>query len=133
MSADTPRKSKFQFTNPHISKLFFEENTAFDNTKYSGLGSTITTKVDNKNNDSADVELGLSLGIQKETVPFTLEITVKASFKWEEGLPESLVNDLLNKNAKVLLLSYLRPFVTHLIVDAGYPPLVIPFYDFSGE
>ena len=133
MSSQIPRKSKFQFTNPHISKLVFEENTAFDNTKYSGLGSTISTKVDNKNNDSADVELCLCLGVQKETVPFTMEITVKASFKWEESLPEKLVNDLLNKNAKVLLLSYLRPFVTHIVVDAGYPPLVIPFYDFSDE
>lgn len=133
MPSEIPQKSKFQFTNPHISKLVFEENSNFDNSKYSGLGSTISTKVDNRSNDSADVELSLCLGIQKDTVPFSMEITVKASFKWEDSLPENIVSDLLNKNAKVLLLSYLRPFVTHLIVDAGYPPLVIPFYDFSGE
>lgn len=105
----------------------------FDSAKYTGLGSTISTNVENQNSNSADVELRLCLGVDKETVPFSLDITVKATFNWDDGLDEKLANELLNKNAKVLLLSYLRPFVTHLIVDAGYPPLVLPFYDFSGN
>jgi preprotein translocase subunit SecB len=130
---ESPKKSRFQFTNPRIIKLIFEENSTFDSAKYNGLGSTISTNVDNQNTNSADVELRLCLGVEKETVPFSLDITVKAGFKWDESMDIDLANVLLNKNAKVLLLSYLRPFVTHLIVDAGYPPLVLPFYDFSED
>ena len=133
MSSDSPRKSKFQFTNPRITSIRFEENATFDSSKYSGLGSSISTKVDNPINNSTNVELNLCLGIEKDTVPFSLDITVKAGFNWDESLSDDLVKELLDKNAKVLLLSYLRPFVAHLIVDAGYPPLILPFYDFSGN
>ena len=59
---------------------------------------------------------------------------VKADFKWDSSLlNDETVDSLLNRNAKVLLLSYLRPFIAHMTVDAGFSPFVLPFYDFTEE
>jgi len=125
------KKSVLQFSNPRITELKFKANSEFDKTKYRGMGVKFESHVNKHMDLTADVDLTVSVGIEEETVPFVINATVSASFMWKDGLEESLIDDLLNCNARVLLLSYLRPFISHLTVDAGYPSFVLPFYDFS--
>ena len=125
-------KSKFQFSNPRIVEVSFRESQVFDKSKYQSFGLNYETEISNKKENTADLSLTIQVGLDEETVPFMLNAKVEASFRWEDGaFEEDAVNKLLEYNAKVLLLSYLRPFISHLIVEAGYPPFVLPFYDFS--
>lgn len=124
------KESQFRFSNPRIKKLSFRVSDNFDSSKYNGVG--IKYEVTNRTNiNDADVDLTVMIGKNEETVPFMIEATVTANFTWNNGLSDEQVQALLEKNAKVLLLSYLRPFISHLTVDAGYLPLFLPFSDFS--
>ncbi len=140
MQPDTEREkmqdaveSRFHFKNPRIVEIAFKENPKLDDQKYKGFGIQYETKVYDKSSETAKVDLTVQIGVNEETVPFTIKARVTAEFRWDKSLDEELVNGFLNINAKVLLLSYLRPFITHLSVDAGYSPFVLPFFDFTKE
>lgn len=125
------KRSKLQFNNPRITNFEFKSSTSFDAAKYKGLGINYESSVTNMGENEADVSLTIKVGLDDETVPFLIRVTSMARFCWEDGLDQSKVEKLLNVNAKTLLLSYLRPFISHIVVDAGYPPFVLPFFDFS--
>ena len=52
---------------------------------------------------------------------------------WTDKLDDKVADELLNRNGVVLLLSYLRLLIAHMTVDAGYPPLNLPFFDVSND
>lgn len=127
------KRSVLKFDNPRVVEFDFKISPEFDSSKYKAFGINYQTSITKREVNIADVSLAVKVGLDGETVPFTIYAKVQATFNWEEGLETSIVDKLLNVNAKILLLSYLRPLVSHITVDAGYPPFIIPFLDFSEE
>lgn len=43
------------------------------------------------------------------------------------------IEKFLKTKGTSILLSYVRPLIAHMTVDAGYSPLVLPFVNLEGE
>lgn len=125
------KKSELQFTNPIITSFSFKANR-----EYEDDGNLhVEYSIENKRNGerAALLKLKVVIGKDQNKPPFNIEATIEAEFMWTEKLSEELANELLNKNGVSLLLSYLRPLIAHITVDAGYPPLNLPYFDISND
>lgn len=128
-------QSGFQFANPIISKINYVIHPEFKRDKDEVLTITNSFKTNinrSKTDRKAIVELNISIGdndSQKE--PFYIELTIGASFKWDEAYSEETVCDLLSVNAPALLLSYARPIVSTITNMSPYASYNIPFYNFT--
>lgn len=126
-------ESSFQFTNPSMVSMVFEENTGFKIKK--GQEIEIQTELNIENTklseDEAIVEIKIKLGKKGEGAPFFLETVFMASFKWERNMEANRVEVLLSQNAPALLLSYARPIVSMITNASHYPAYNIPFVNFT--
>lgn len=128
-------KSKFQFSNPVIENISFNKNSSYDGKPIDfqyRIGNSIRVQK-SQSEDIAKVYLDLKIGNDTDKCPFELTITMSAKFKWKENVEGKQLESLLSKNAPALLLSYLRPVVSLLLSQAGFPNFNIPFADFTGE
>ena len=127
----TAKKSELQFTNPIITSFTF---TANRENEYDG-NLHVEYSIENKRNGerAALLKLKVVIGNDQNKSPFNIEAAIEAEFMWTEKLSEKLANELLNKNGVSLLLSYLRPLIAHITVDAGYQPLNLPYFDISND
>lgn len=121
-------ESKMQFKNPVVEQVSLKRNKDFNKEAYEGMSVYYNIDVPYKESNSATMVLDMQIGEKGEKAPFYMEISISAEFFWQnevEGMSESL----LKRNGVLLLLSYARPFISHLTVDAGFNPFNIPFVD----
>lgn len=126
------KTSNFQFSNPKVTKMIFEVNDKFVSEKYKGTPLSYEVISKNIDNNSADVELNMKIGVKGTETPFYIELAISSRFIWTEDAAP-VAEDLLKKNAVMMLISYARPLVAHLTVDAGYQPFNIPFVDLRDD
>ena len=123
------KESNFQFTDPSLVSMKFEENKHFSVEKRKETGLSVShTKV---SENEAVVELKINLGDKGEQSPFYLETILMAKFKWVSELEESKVNLFLDQNAPALLLSYARPIVSMTTNASHFAAYNIPFINFA--
>ena len=118
------KKSYFQFEDPRIVRLEFHINEEFDREKREGF------EIEGK---EALVKLGIRIGNEEETVPFSIEIEMVGKFRMEEVVSEEIFRTCLDVNAPSLLMSYARPIVTLVTAQAGFPAFNLPFVNFTEE
>ena len=125
------KQSNLQFTDPHIERIDFRisENTINDN-----LPVEIEVKNEiNSNQYEAKVSLNLTVGAvddQKNvTTAFYFDAVISADFKWNEKISD--IHKTLKISGGAVLLSYIRPVLANLTVQAGLSPLNLPFVDFT--
>lgn len=126
------KESKFKFKNPVLESLAFDINENFNEAEYEGIeiaGQTKIAKIKEKN--QAMVRFSLEIGEKSSSVPFYLNLTMKAEFKWARDMKIEMVNRLLKANAPSLLLAYMRPIVANLTGGSEYPMFNIPYMDMS--
>lgn len=126
------KKSYFQFEDPRIVRLEFHINEEFDRDKFEGF--EIENEVSNaviEEGKKALVKLCISIGNEKEKVPFSVVIEMVGEFRMEEAVSEEVFQTCLDVNAPSLLMSYARPIVTLVTAQAGFPAFHLPFVNFT--
>ena len=111
------KKSYFQFEDPRIVRLEFHINEEFDREKFEGF--EIENEVSNaviEEGKEALVKLGIRIGNEEETVPFSIEIEMVGKFRMEEVVSEEIFRTCLEVNAQ-----------------AGFPAFNLPFVNFTEE
>lgn len=129
------QESIFQFGRPVLRSMNFTTNDEYDHSRKSSFHNHFrknVIRVSGKN--EAVVELDITVGEEKnsQNIPYTLKITMGASFSWDGELKEEMVNHLLYRNAPSLLLGYARPVISGITSSAGWQ-YDIPFMDFSKD
>ena len=113
--------SKFQFKNPHIEKITFEiNNDILDENDIPININVQTIMADEKN--AALVKLILIVGeLEDDTHELKNSIyfngCIVSEFGWENEIQN--VENMLKINGGAVLLSYLRPIVSSLTMQAG--------------
>lgn len=125
------KTSDFQFSNPSLTKLNFQIYDDFE--KETGKNIEFTIKSDIKIDKSeieniASVELTLEIGEVGENIPFVINISQYANFKWGADMED--VDELLSQNAPALLLSYMRPIISLITAASKYPAYNLPYMNF---
>ena len=123
------KDSTLQFTEPRIVRVLFTVNKEFVPSKYKDMGTDISILNEPIKDDVLRIVLSIHIGKGKKTHPFSLELDVEADFKWENGTPKNQIEYMIHHNCVALLLSYARPYITHLTVDAGFEPFTLPYVD----
>ena len=133
-------KSMFQFTNPILKRLQFDVHDSFSKKGRLEMGINVTVNCErNKNEDttltnSALVMVTVSIGEKDNTTPFYIEADEEATFKWRDGVySEEQLETLLNHNAVVLLLSYLRPIISNITASSPFPAYNLPYIDLTAR
>lgn len=126
--------SPFRFSDPHITTFYFEKHKDF---KQQGHDTNITISYQSGHERTSQygalVNLELHMGDQNESSPFFIKAIIESNFSWNESVNDDQIKRMLSERAIVLLLSYLRPFIAHMTVEAGYKPLTIPFIDIRDD
>ena len=120
-------------SNPQLLEIIYKVNEEFDeetNLRLEYLSETIVKKSDSER----EAEVTFILNIFKEKdfnkVPFVIKMSMKGDFRWMAEFDDK-VDNLLKINAPATLLSYLRPFVAQFTSFSGFPPLIMPLFDFT--
>lgn len=127
-------RSSFQFTNPVLLKVDFQVNENFSSSD--DLSLPIQLQVQKNRNDpagdTATVKLTVTIGDKSSQMPYYLSAIMSANFKWEpEKYPQENLENLLQKNAPALLLSYIRPIIANITNASPYDVTNLPFFDFT--
>ena len=126
------KESRFKFKNPVLESVIFGINENFNEEEYEGVEISGITKVKKRNGkNEAMVEFTLEIGEKSSTVPFYIDLTMKAEFKWTNDMRNEMLDKLLKANAPSLLLSYMRPIVANLTGSSKFPMFNIPYMDMS--
>ena len=131
------KQSGFQFTNPMISKLNYLIHPDFKPAKNEAVSienSFATNIYRDPDENAAVVELIIMLGdIKPDKAPFHIELTIGASFKWEQAYTEETITSLLSVNAPAVLLGYARPIIATITNMSPYHAYNVPFYNFTNN
>ena len=124
-------ESLFQYNNPCITKLLYQENDGFilEKGKSIEISNTIDVVQQRIDENSAVVKVNIVIGKKDTSVPFFAEIETVADFRWEVGINN--VDALLSQNAPALLLSYSRPIIAMITNASHFPVYNIPFMNFT--
>lgn len=126
------KESKFKFRNPVLESLVFIVNENFDEEEFEGIGIVGETRIKrNKAQNKAMVKFSLEIGEKESSMPFYLELAMKAEFRWSKQMEDGMVKRLLKANAPSLLLAYMRPIVANITGSSEYPMFNIPYMDMS--
>ncbi|MGF0031924.1 protein-export chaperone SecB [Bariatricus sp. SGI.154] len=120
-------ESSFQFTNPILERITFEVNKEFDKNKQDGIPIEINVETKRIEEKMALSKLRLKIGGRDAKAPFFVDGILSAEFSWKDDISEELVTKLLKRNTAVMLISYFRPIVANITMQAGLPPFHIPF------
>lgn len=126
-------KSKFQFKNPHIEKINFEINNDITDENNIPISVNVQTLMSDEDN-MALVKLYLTVGALDETSNNMINSIyfngcIVSEFTWENDITN--VENMLKVNGGAILLSYLRPILSSLTMQAGIKPLHLPLIDFT--
>ncbi|MDF8368324.1 hypothetical protein G9403_02265 [Weissella paramesenteroides] len=135
------KKSFFKFSNPDIFSFTILQNPDFDKTKQDDTFKSLELEPEiyrDPDSNTANVKITLT---NKEffktknnlelNVHSVIDISAVASFKWKDGLDDGLVNELLEKNAVSLLVSYLRPYISSVTSAGENGAYYLPFIDLT--
>lgn len=127
------KESDFQFTNPSLSYLKFEENKEFvrKQDKSIEIGTEIKAGNHKIDDTKAIVSIFIKVGDEEITTPFCLQIEFVAEFDWNKELNDEKVELFLNQNAPALLLSYARPIISMITNSSHFPAYNLPFINFA--
>lgn len=115
-----------------MESVVFVINENFNREEYDGMEITGETKIAKiKEKNQAIVKFSLEIGEKGNSMPFYLNLTMKAEFKWVSDMKAEMVNRLLKANAPSLLLAYMRPIVANITGSSEYPMFNIPYMDMS--
>ena len=125
-------QSNFQFTNPHIEKIDFRINDTSNTSNDMPISIDVKAKT-NLEDKKAIVKLNLIVGEinQNNEVMTSLYFDgiITANFKWNEEVKNP--DRMLEVNGGTVLLSYIRPILATLTMQAGLQPLNLPFVNFT--
>lgn len=128
------KESNFQFKSPILKKLNYQLNDNFDINKFEKVELNFHANViGRKSIKQAVLKLCGEIGKQNENSPFYIELEMEAYFKWNDDIPEEVLEKLLQKNGSALLLSYMRPIVAFITSQSGIASYNIPYIDFTKE
>lgn len=136
-------RTDLSFTNPTLNKVTFKVNKDFDEENFTGIDNlnyNLTLK--EKNNDNKEensneevstlVIFELNIGEQNKNDPFLLSVEYQAEFKWSNK--SNLEREsFLKINAASILYSYCRPIIHNITGLSEFPPLNLPFYNFTNK
>ncbi|WP_165958637.1 protein-export chaperone SecB [Macrococcoides bohemicum] len=131
-------RKDISFNHPTLEQVHFHINDDFLPDEFNGFENmdyTIKIKELNQNNEKVEkslISFHLTLGGKDIRYPFEISITYKAIFEWTNQ-SEIEKNDFLKINAPAILYSYCRPVISNLTGYSGFPPLDLPFYNFTKE
>lgn len=124
------KQSSFQFLSPELRYINFSMNDNFNDSAQ--ITSNITTKTNvkiHKELPQAYVQLTI-LSDEANNLPFCFEVSMGAEVNWDENCESDMINSILRNNVPAMLLSYIRPIISILTSNTGYPAFNIPFLDF---
>lgn len=126
------KQSNFQFTDPHIETIDFRISNV--KTISNDMPINIEVKCETNSEDKeAIVRLNLVVGKINEdnevVTPFYFNGTIAADFKWDDEVKNP--DNMLKVNGGTVLLSYIRPILANLTMQAGLKPLNLPFVNFT--
>lgn len=122
------KESKFQFTNPKLDKIIFNINEEYTEKLDKKLNYSIKVKRKGIDNKNAIVKLIIEIGDNKNS-RFYLNLDISAKFNWND-IDDQQIDSFLEVNAPALLLSYARPIVANITMQAGLSPMNLPFMNF---
>ena len=131
MAEQAATLSSFQYKIPKVISWEFFINNDYDSSSDRGVSMPVqyTVSIEHKDGQNeATVILKLSIGEATQKTPFYLDAKIFVELKWDDKLIND-VDKLLEENAVVLLLSYLRPMITQFTTYAGLMPFNLPFLD----
>lgn len=126
------QKSSFQFSNPHIERIDFRINETTLNTNSLPINMEVISEIDSEKNESI-TKLNIIVGELSDDDLLLNAMyfngIISANFKWDENIknPEKM----LKVNGGAVLLSYFRPIIATLTMQAGVRPLNLPFVNFT--
>lgn len=125
-------QSNLQFSNPRIEKIDFR--VAKEEIKSDDLPISIEVEC-NANSDAKEaiVTLNLIIGeIDEQNIvktSFYFNGNIFADFKWDDKIKNP--DGMLKVSGGTVLLSYIRPILANLTMQAGMKPLNLPFINFT--
>ena len=125
-------RSSLQFKNPQINKIDFRVNDYEPDTNNMPICIEVGCKV-SKEEKEAVVSLDLCVGELTKTngiaTSFYFDGIISADFSWDDEIknPEKM----LKVSGGTVLLSYIRPILANLTMQAGMKPLNLPFINFT--
>lgn len=128
-------QSKFQFSNPHIESIDFRVNKSKTSSNNMPIHIEVESDVDDDAKKSL-TKLNLVVGeIDSETNELKTSVyfngVIAAEFVWTEEINNP--DGMLKVSGGAVLLSYIRPVLANLTMQAGMKPLNIPFINFAKE
>ncbi|MBQ4401956.1 MAG: protein-export chaperone SecB [Synergistaceae bacterium] len=131
MCSEIP-ESPFQFSTPELACLEFVPNRDFDAPPNSEVRTSIRMGITVRRNNlapEAEVELTMNIGEKDVNSPFYIRAVERARFRWEKDMADTTVKVVLEGNAPLLLLSYLRPVIVQITSASAYGACHIPYVD----
>ncbi len=127
--------SKFQFTNPVLTKMAFLVNEGFSPEENKDTQLPFETKFSVQRVDSCMAYVSLQADVAEESqkYPFCLSAVIGAHFRWDQETDSQIVEALLKNNAPALLLGYLRPYIAQITMAGPFQPVHIPFMNFMED
>lgn len=124
-------KSNLQFTDPHIEKIDFRIGEDIVNTNMP-ISIEMETEV-NPEPKEAIVKLNLIVGEiddnNEVSTSFYFNGVIAADFKWNDEIDNP--DKMLEISGGTVLLSYIRPILANMTMQAGMKPLNLPFVNFT--
>lgn len=129
------KKSDLQFSNPHLEQIIFNTKEMSKNVE-DDIPIEINIEVIREEDFNEAIvrfhivigEFDMKKGESKYSV--FLDGTTSANFKWNDNLSDNIEN-MLRINGGAVLLSYIRPIIASLTMQAGIQPLHLPFINFT--
>lgn len=127
-------KSDFKYSNPKLIKLDFEINDNYEskhNISTKNIAISLDSQINKTGEKEAIVELKIEIGKKSDSSPLFMYMVIGAKFILDNDIEGTNFDNLLKINAPALLLSYARPIVASVTMQAGLSPLNIPFFNFA--
>lgn len=124
-------KSNLQFTDPHIERIDFRIGEDIVNTNMP-ISIEMETEI-NPEPKEAIVKLNLIVGEidddNEVSTSFYFNGVIAADFKWNDEIDNP--DKMLKISGGTVLLSYIRPILANMTMQAGMKPLNLPFVNFT--
>lgn len=125
------KESKLQFSAPVLSEIDFRPNLGGSSSAEATVEHEIQNEIQRKPEEPiAIVTMKIIINAKNEETKesiFSLSMSMKSQFHWNEELDEQTIDQLLKINANTLLMSYSRPIISQIVSLSGLPPYNIPF------
>lgn len=129
------KKSDLQFSNPHLEQVIFYTKEICTNVE-DDIPIEINVEVlRKKDSNKAIVKFHITIGeldMEENESKYSLyfNATTAANFEWNSSISDN-IDKMLRINGGAVLLSYIRPIIASLTMQAGIQPLHLPFINFT--